>query len=142
MTLEAKVHGLRLQVIRRAEQLGSVSRACREAGISRALFYRWRRRLERYGVGGRASAPTPGAPRAAGAAGARGRAAAAERGSQRGHLGGASDRGLSAHRWQLRVAPSTVQRALRHAGLATRRQRLTVLEHRALRTAGGVRHWP
>jgi hypothetical protein len=31
------------------------------------------------------------------------------------------------HRWQLRVAPSTVQRALRRAGLATRRQRLTVL---------------
>src|SRR6266850_1893954 len=40
------------------------------------------------------------------------------------------------HRWQLRVAPSTVQRALRRAGLATRRQRLTVLEHRALQTAG------
>src|SRR5712692_4402468 len=33
------------------------------------------------------------------------------------------------------VAPSTVQRALRRAGLATRRQRLTVLEHRALQTA-------
>ena len=31
---------------------------------------------------------------------------------------------------------STVQRALRRAGLATRRQRLTVLEHRALQTAG------
>jgi len=40
------------------------------------------------------------------------------------------------HRWQVRVAPSTVQRALRRAGLATRRQRLTVLEHRALQTAG------
>ena len=40
------------------------------------------------------------------------------------------------HRWQLHVAPSTVQRALRRAGLATRRQRLTVLEHRALQTAG------
>ena len=24
--------------------------ACREAGISRALFYRWRQRLERYGA--------------------------------------------------------------------------------------------
>ena len=40
------------------------------------------------------------------------------------------------HRWQLHVAPSTVQRALRRAGLATYRQRLTVLEHRALQTAG------
>ena len=52
MTLEEKVHGLRLHVIRRAEQLGNVSRACREAGISRALFYRWRQRLERYGPDG------------------------------------------------------------------------------------------
>ena len=52
MTLEEKVHGLRLHVIQRAEQLGNVSRACREAGISRALFYRWRQRLERYGQDG------------------------------------------------------------------------------------------
>jgi hypothetical protein len=36
MTLEEKVHGLRLHVIQRAEELGNVSRACREAGISRA----------------------------------------------------------------------------------------------------------
>jgi transposase InsO family protein len=40
------------------------------------------------------------------------------------------------HRWRLRVAPSTVQRILRRAGLATRRARLTVLEHRALQTVG------
>jgi hypothetical protein len=40
------------------------------------------------------------------------------------------------HRWQLRVAPSTVQRALRRVGLATRRQRLLVLEQRAVQTAG------
>jgi transposase-like protein len=46
MILEDKVHGLRLQVIHRTAELGNVSRACREAGISRALFYRWRRRLE------------------------------------------------------------------------------------------------
>ena len=39
-------------------------------------------------------------------------------------------------RWGVRVAPSTVQQALRRAGLATRRQRLTVLEHHALQTAG------
>jgi transposase len=32
--------------------LGNVSRACREAGISRALFYRWQKRLERYGQDG------------------------------------------------------------------------------------------
>ena len=52
MTLDEKVHGLRLHVIQRAAQLGNVSRACREAGISRALFYRWRQRLERYGQDG------------------------------------------------------------------------------------------
>lgn len=34
MTLEEKVHGLRLHVIRRAEQLGNISRACREAARS------------------------------------------------------------------------------------------------------------
>src|SRR5207244_6669419 len=38
--------------------------------------------------------------------------------------------------WRLNVAPSTVQRVLRRAGLATRRARLTVLEHQAARTAG------
>src|SRR5260221_8627075 len=52
MTLDEKVHGLRLNVIQRGGKLGNVSRACREAGISRALFYRWRQRLERYGQDG------------------------------------------------------------------------------------------
>ena len=52
MTLEEKVHGLRMQVIRRAQELGNVSQACRDAGISRALFYRWQKRLERYGLDG------------------------------------------------------------------------------------------
>jgi len=52
MTLEEKVHGLRLHVIRRAQELGNVSQACRDAGISRALFYRWQKRLERYGLDG------------------------------------------------------------------------------------------
>jgi transposase InsO family protein len=41
-----------------------------------------------------------------------------------------------ARTWQLRVAPSTVQRLLRRVGLATRRARLTVLEQQAARTAG------
>src|SRR4030095_9786089 len=42
------------------------------------------------------------------------------------------------HRWQLRVAPRTVQRALRRAGLATRRQPLG--ERAARRTDGGAAH--
>ena len=41
-----------------------------------------------------------------------------------------------AQTWQVRVAPSTVQRLLRRVGLATRRARLTVLEQQAARTAG------
>src|SRR5262249_27204410 len=40
-----------------------------------------------------------------------------------------------ARTWQIRVAPSTVQRLLRRVGLATRRARLTVLEQQAARTA-------
>ena len=43
---------MRLRVIERAQVLGNVSAVCRELGISRTLFYRWRRRLERYGVNG------------------------------------------------------------------------------------------
>jgi transposase InsO family protein len=136
MTLEEKVHGLRLHVIRRAHELNNVSRACRDAGISRALFYRWRHRLERYGLDGvhpRQPCARPGRPvqlppeierlilsvAVSAATWGAGRIAA--------YLG---------RRWGQRVAPSTVQRALRRAGLATRRQRLTVLEHHALRTAG------
>jgi hypothetical protein len=39
MTLEDRVQAQRLYVFRRAEELGNVSAACREAGISRARFY-------------------------------------------------------------------------------------------------------
>src|SRR6476620_6308981 len=116
--------------------VGQCQPACREAGISRALFYRWRQRLERYGSDGvhprrhrgRAGRPVQLAPEterlllsvavSAATWGARRIAAYLQ------------------HRWQLRVAPTTVQRALRRTGLATRRQRLLVLEQRAVQTAG------
>ncbi len=52
MTLDESVHGMRLRVIERAQVLGNVSAVCRELGISRTLFYRWRKRLERYGGDG------------------------------------------------------------------------------------------
>ena len=61
MTLDESIHGLRLRVMRRAEQIGNVSQVCREFGISRTLFYRWRRRFERYGVDGVHPAPDAGA---------------------------------------------------------------------------------
>src|SRR2546421_11514981 len=51
MTLDESIQGMRLQVIRRASEVG-VSAACQEAGISRTMFYRWQRRLSVYGVDG------------------------------------------------------------------------------------------
>src|SRR5437867_11581379 len=106
-----------------------VSRVCQDLGISRTLFYRWRRRLERYGTDGlhpRRWQAQPGRPRqlapplerlilsvaVSEATWGCGRLAA--------HL---------AHRWGVHVAPSTIQRLLRRQGLATRRRRLLVLEH-------------
>ena len=38
MTLEDSVHALRLRLFRRAEDLGNVSVACREVGVSRSLY--------------------------------------------------------------------------------------------------------
>ena len=52
MTLDDSVLGMRLRVMHRAQALGNVSAVCRELGISRTLFYRWRKRLERYGADG------------------------------------------------------------------------------------------
>lgn len=52
MTLDDSILRTRLRVMRRAQELGSVIAACREAGISRTVFYRWRQRLERYGFEG------------------------------------------------------------------------------------------
>jgi hypothetical protein len=52
MTLEDSVHDFRLLVLRQAKETGNVSAVCREFGVSRTLFYRWKRRLERYGADG------------------------------------------------------------------------------------------
>ena len=65
MTLDDSVHGLRLRAIHRAEAVGNVSAVCRELGISRTLFYRWRQRYERHGVDGvhpRRQSARPGRP--------------------------------------------------------------------------------
>ena len=136
MTLDESVHGMRLRVIERAQVHGNVSAVCRELGISRTIFYRWRKRLERYGVDGvhpRRHRVQPGRPvqitpeverLVLGIA-----ISAATWGCRR-------IAAYLARMWQVRVAPSTVQRLLRRVGLATRRARLTVLEHQAARTAG------
>ena len=52
MTLEDRVHAQRLRLFQRAAELGNVSAACREAGISRSLYYGLRGRLVRYGPDG------------------------------------------------------------------------------------------
>jgi transposase len=136
MTLDESVHGLRLRVIERAQVLGNVSAVCRELGISRTVFYRWRTRLERYGVEG----VHPRRQRAGA-----GRPVATPPEVERLVLGIAISaatwgcRRIAAYlarTWQIRLAPSTVQRLLRRVGLATRRARLTVLEQQAARTAG------
>src|SRR2546422_6241358 len=135
MTLDDSVHGMRLRVMQRAQALGNVSAVCRELGISRTLFYR-RKRCERYGVDG----VHPRRQRAR-----RGRPVQVPPEIERlvlsvaistatwgcGRIAAYLTRG-----WKLRVAPSTVQRVLRRTGLATRRARLTVLEHQAVHTAG------
>ena len=58
MTLEDSVRHHRLMLMQRAAQLGNVTRACQEAGLSRTLFYRWRQRLLRYGPEGLRPRPT------------------------------------------------------------------------------------
>src|SRR2546426_986023 len=136
MTLDESVHGMRLRVIERAQVQGNVSAVCRELGISRTVFYRWRNRLERYGVDGvhprrqRAQAGRPVAT-----------APEVERLVLAIAISAATwgCRRIAAYltrTWRVRLAPSTVQRLLRRVGLATRRARLTVLEHQAARTAG------
>ena len=92
MTLDESIQGLRLRVMRRAEQVGNVSQVCREFGISRTLFYRWRRRIERYGADGLHPRRTQGRRGSAGAGGPGDRAPGAERGDQRRDLGVQPDR--------------------------------------------------
>ena len=136
MTLDESIQGLRLRVMQRAVATGNVSTVCREAGISRTVFYRWRQRFSRYGPDGlhpRRTRARPGRPVQV--------PPELERLVQSvalsaGTWGCARIAGDLARRWQLRVAPSTVQRILRRAGLATRHARLAVLEHQAVRTVG------
>jgi len=61
MTLLDKVMQLRRHVIQRAAAGIPVTRVCREVGISRALFYRWKQRYLRSGDAG--LAPRPALPR-------------------------------------------------------------------------------
>ena len=136
MTLDDSILGMRLRVMRRAHELGNVSAACAEAGISRTLFYRWRQRFERYGPDGlhprrrhaRRGRPPRVAPQV-----------------ERLVMGLAlawptwGCARLSSHlarEMRIALAPSTVQRLLRRAGLGRRRDRLGLLEHHSAGTCG------
>jgi len=135
MTLEDKVHAFRLRVLQRAQELGNVSAACREAGISRTLFYRWKKRFTLYGIDGlhpRRTATHPGRPVQLDTIKERRIVAMA----------------LACPTWgprrlsdQLRmegvvVSPTTVWRALHRLGLGTRTERLLVLEVHSAKSAG------
>jgi transposase InsO family protein len=135
MTLDDSIQGMRLQVIRRASQVG-VSAACQEAGISRTLFYRWQKRLSQYGVDGlhpRRHCARPGPlPQLAPEAERQILAVAIAQAT----WGCRRLATYLARWWRLSLAPSTVQRLLRRHGLGTRRERLLVLEHQSLRQTG------
>jgi transposase InsO family protein len=52
MTEHDVLFGFRLRLFTLAEELSSVSEACRQMGVARSTFYAWKRRLERYGLDG------------------------------------------------------------------------------------------
>lgn len=135
MTLEQRVQDQRLRVILRAQELGNVSEACREQGISRSLFYRWRRRFEQYG-------PQGLHPRRLGAR--RGRPPQVAPYTERAVIGLAlawptwGPKRLAAQlaRQGTVLSPSTIHRLLHRVRLGTRRERLAVLEGHSAEQAG------
>jgi transposase len=136
MTLEDSILAMRLRVMVRAAELKNVAATCREAGISRTLFYRWRRRFERYGREGlhpRRRRARPGRPPQVPPHVERlvvGQALAWPTwGGRRVSLQLSRDLGVA-------VSPSTVQRILRRAGRGRRRDRPALLEHHSAGTCG------
>jgi transposase InsO family protein len=135
MTLADSIQGIRLRALELAQELGSVTEACEQLQISRALFYRWRKRFEGYGPDGlhpkriraglgRPSSVTPEQERAVIALAL----ASPTWGPQR-----LADQLLLQ---SVRLAPSTIHRLLRRTGLGTRAKRLVVVERHSARTVG------
>ena len=135
MTLEDKVHATRLLALRRAEELGNVSAACRELGISRCLFYRWRNRYMEYGRDGLHPKRY---------AGRRGRPHGLSVQDERAILAlalsyptcGPGFYALQLAQQQRPLSPSTIYRALRRVGLGTRHERLLLLERHSAEHSG------
>jgi transposase len=135
MTLEDKVHAFRLHLFRRAQELGNVSAACRELGVSRSLYYQLRQRFVRYGAPGLHPKRRKGRP---------GRPPELDAQLERRVIAEA----LAQPAWGpqrisdqlalrgLHVAASTVYRALRRHGLGTRSERFGILERHSAGHAG------
>ena len=147
MTLGDSVLALRLRLMARAHELVNVSRACREFGVSRTRFCRWRARYLAYGPDGLRPS---------------------HQGPQRGRrplLSAQDERAILALAWPtwgpqqlsdqlrrpehgcLRAAPTTNYRLLRRRGLRTCWERLAVLEVHSAQAAGLLtqrtrRQWP
>ncbi len=136
MTLEDRVQGQRLFAFRRADELQNVSAACRELGLSRSLFYRWKQRFERYGPDGlhpRRTKARRGRPPAVPAHIERAVVALALAWPTWGPNRLAVQ---LAHQQGIEIAPSTVYRTLRRVNLPTRRERLIILEHHSAESTG------
>ncbi|MGB2982551.1 MAG: IS481 family transposase [Candidatus Bipolaricaulia bacterium] len=137
MTLEDKVHAFRLHVLQRAEELGNVSAACREAGISRTLYYRWRKRFTLYGMDGLHPRRTAARP---------GRRPALDSTKERKIIAmaltwpgwGPGRLSLQLQQEGILISQSTIWRALHRLGLGTRAQRFLVLEMHSAKHAGLV----
>ena len=135
MTLVDSVHQFRLHAMSYAAALGNISQACRDLGISRNLFYRWKSRYERYGPDGLRPEPRRGfcPPHRTPPHIERIVLAWAITHPTRGPAYLASrihrQTGLALH-------PSTIYRILKRNGLQTRYERLVILEEHAAETAG------
>jgi transposase InsO family protein len=138
MTLEDSIHAFRLRVMARAQELGNVTQACREFGISRTLFYRWRKRYLAYGRDGlhpRRLGPRRGRPPTLSVQTERAILALALAWPTWGPAQLANQLRRPEH-GGLAVAPSTIYRLLRRVGLQTRWERLAVLEAHSAQAAG------
>ena len=135
MTLEDSVQRTRLRVLQRARELGNVSAACREAGISRTLLYRWKKQFTCYGIDGlhpRRTATRPG------------RRIQLDSTKERKIVAmalawpswGPKRLTLQLEREGVVVSPSTVWRSLHRLGLGTQTNRLLVLEVQSVKLAG------
>jgi transposase len=135
MTLEDKVHPTRLLALQRAEGLGNVFAACRELGMSRTLFCRWKNRYERYGRDGllpKQQTARKGRPHILSIQDEQAILALALSYPNCGPRFYAEQ--LARQRRPL--STSTIYRSLRRVGLGTRSQRLVVLEQHSAQRAG------